>query len=227
MFDGYIKGNETARTWTTEVDEGWYKQSVISFRDETIENHQYFVHTREGKTSKRLNQELVNLLNDEKFDYLPGTGSLLPPSMFNALFLTYHALAHFLEEGLRLKQVLDWAMFLKHNAGKVNWQEYYRLYEQFHFRCFSDVMNDISVHYLGVHIDNSDITTNNPYTEKVLQSVFYDKDFVFGSGQGKWANTWHIVKNLVKYRWKYKEIYQHSILRQLWYYAIGFVFKTE
>ena len=88
-------------------------------------------------------------------------------------------------------------------------------------------MNDIAVHYLGVQLDNRDITVNSPYTEKVLHSTLLDKDFVFGSGQGKWKNRWHIVKNLFKYRWKYTEIYQHSILRQLWYYAMGFVFKTE
>ena len=147
--------------------------------------------------------------------------------MFNALFLTYHALTHFLEEGLWLKQILDWAMFLKHNAGKVDWNEYYSLCERFYFRRFSDVMNDIAVNYIGVKVDNSDIITNSPYTEKVLHSALYDKDFVFGSGQGKWANRLHIVKNLFKYHWKYKEIYQHSILRQLWFYAMGYVFKTE
>jgi len=227
LFDGYATGNKTAMTWADIVDEGWYKHSVINYKGETIENHQYFVHTREGEISKSLNQELVYLLNDVKFDFLPGTGALLPPPMFNALFLTYHALAHFLEEGLRLKQVLDWAMFLKHNARKVNWKEYYRLCEKYHFRRFSDVMNDIAVHYLGVQLDNRDITVNSPYTEKVLHSTLLDKDFVFGSGQGKWKNRWHIVKNLFKYRWKYTEIYQYSILRQLWYYAMGFVFKTE
>ena len=47
---------------------------------------------------------------------LPRTDVLLPPPIFNAIFLTYHAQAHFLEEGLRLKQLLDWAMFLKRDA---------------------------------------------------------------------------------------------------------------
>lgn len=227
LFDGYSKGNETAKVWADNVDEDWYKHSVISYKGETIENHQYFVHTREGKISKRLNLELVYLLNDVRFDTLSGTGVLLPPPMFNALFLTYHSLTHFLEEGIRLKQILDWAMFMKHNAGNVYWDEYYSLCERFHFRRFSDVMNDIAVHYLGVQIDNYGITTNSPYTEKVLHSALYDKDFVFGSGQSKWVNRLHIVKNLFKYRWKYKDIYQHSILRQLWYYVYGFLFKTE
>ena len=86
---------------------------------------------------------------------------------------------------------------------------------------------DIAVHYLGVEIDNSNIVTRSPYTEKVIHSTFYDKDYVFSSGKCGWANRWHIVKNLFKYKWKYNEIYQQSIIKQLWWYATGFLFKSE
>ena len=227
LFDGYAKGNEAAKQWADNVDEGWYKHSVISYKGETIENHQFFVHTREGKISKQLNQILVDMLKDVSLDTLSGTAVLMPPPMFNALFLTYHALAHFLEEGLRLKQILDWAMFLKRDADKVDWKEFYKFCDQFHFRRFADVMTDIAVNHLGVELDIEVITTFSPYTEKVLHSTFYDKEYVFCTGDGGWKNRFHIVKNLFKYRWKYKEIYQHSILRQLWLYAAGYVFKSE
>lgn len=230
LFEGYAKGNETAKAWADNVDEGWYKHSVISFKGETIENHQYFVHTREGKSSKQLNELLTDQLSVDglEFSELPGTGALLPPVMFNAVFLTYHALAHFLEEGLRLKQIIDWVMFLKRDADKVDWDEFYRICDKFHFRRFADVMTDIAVRYLGGKVSGSKIQdSESPYTEKVLQSTFNDKDYVFGSGESGWRNRLHIVKNLVKYRWKYHEIYQHSIFRQMWFYATGFVFKSE
>ena len=227
LFDGYAKGNEAAKAWADKVDEGWYKHSVISYKGETIENHQYFVHTREGKRSKQLNQVLVDSLKVDAFERIPGTDVLLPPVMFNALFLTYHAMAHFLEEGLRLKQILDWAMFLKRDGDKVNWNEFYRICDQFHFRRFANIMNDIAVHYLGVKLYDAHITITSPYTEKVLLSTFNDKDYVFGSGKSGWANRWHIVRNLFKYRWKYNKIYQRSVIWQLWWYTVGFVFKTE
>ncbi len=224
LFDGYAKGNETAKVWADKVDEGWYKHSVISYKGETIENHQYFVHTREGKKSKLLNQVLVDALKVKDFDRLSETDALLPPPMFNALFLTYHALAHFLEEGLRLKQILDWAMFLKRDADKVDWKEFYKICDKFHFRRFADVMNDLAANLLGVEFE---LATSSPYTDKVLLSTLYDKEYVFSSGESGWRNRFHIVKNLIKYRWKYHEIYQHSVLRQLWYYGIGFILKTE
>ena len=89
------------------------------------------------------------------------------------------------------------------------------------------VLLDIAVNYLGVNLKNEEITASSPYTEKVLQSTFNDKDYVFNSGKSGWANRWHIISNLFKYRWKYDIIYQQSVWKQLWWYAIGYVFKTE
>lgn len=227
LFEDYAKGNEVARAWADNVDEHWYKHSQILYGGQTIENHQFFVHTRDGKKSKQLNQLLVDTLSDGQFSTLPGTGIFLPPPMFNAMFLTYHAQAHFLEEGLKLKQLLDWAMFLKRDANRIDWPYFYSQCEKYHMRRFADVATDIAVHYLGVQLDNPDIVISSPYTERVIQSTIHDKDYVFSSGQSGWTNRWHIIKNLFKYRWKYNEIYQQSIIKQLYYFAKGFIFKTE
>lgn len=62
---------------------------------------------------------------------------------------------------------------------------------------------------------------------KVICFIFFDKYFVFSSGEGGWANRFHLVSNLFKYRWKYNKIYQENILNQLWYYVSGYLFKTE
>ncbi len=227
LFNDYAKGNEVAKKWADTVDEGWYKHSQIFYAGQLIENHQFFVHTREGKSSKMLEKLMIDELKNVNFEKLPETDVLLPPPMFNALFLTYHALSHFLEEGLKLKQLVDWAMFLNRDADKIDWPRFYSLCEKYHLKRFVDVATDVAVNYLGVKLDNPLIVTTSPYTRKVIHSTLYDKDYVFSSGQSGWANRWHIVKNIFKYRWKYNQIYQHSVLRQLWFFASGYLFKTE
>ena len=219
LFGEYTKGNDVARSFADCVSEHWYKHSQIHYCGELIENHKSFVHTRGGRSSKKLNKVIVDSLNGVDFDVLPGTSVLLPPPMFNALFLTYHALAHFLEEGLRLKQLLDWAMFLRRDASKLDWPAFYTCCETFHMRRFVEVATDFAVNYLSISLNDKTIITNNPYTSKVVHSTLYDDDFVFNSGKGVWANRWHIVRNTIKYRWKYHQIYQHTIIRQLWHYA--------
>ncbi|MBO7562339.1 MAG: nucleotidyltransferase family protein [Bacteroidales bacterium] len=228
LFENYAKGNEVARQIGAKVDMSWYKHSVISYKGESFENHQFFVHTRDGKGGKLLEKELESLLRVDASEFRELTPwTLMPPVQWTALFLTYHACSHFISEGLNLKQVLDWTMFLKKYQNDVDWNVFYKSCDRHHLSRFADVSTAIAVKYLGIKIDNGNIRVDSPYTEKVLKSALYDDDYVFGSGKGNWYNRLHLVKNLWTYRWKYRDIYEMSPLRQFWYYATGFIFKTE
>lgn len=232
LFENYAKGNEIAREVGADVDEGWYKHSQIFYQGETFENHQYFVHTRDGKRGKRLQNKLVEGLrvhdswfNDERAVLTRYT--YIPPVQWTAMFLAYHACAHFVSEGLRLKQLLDWAMLLEKHQNEVDWKRFYEFSEQCHLKRFADAATTICVKYLGVKVLNPDIATDSPYADKILDSALYDDDYVFGSGEGSWHNRWHLVKNLFRYRWKYEDIYEESVWRQLWFYVSGYLFHTE
>ncbi len=88
-------------------------------------------------------------------------------------------------------------------------------------------MTAIAVRYLNVNLNDNKIIAESPYAKKILHNALYEDDYVFSSGENGWKNRWHIVKNLFKYRWKYEEVYQMSIYKQLWFYITGFIFKTE
>lgn len=228
LFEDYAVGNDLAKVLEAKVDESWYKHSVISYKGETFENHQYFVHTRDGKRGKRLEKELEGALKVDKSKFQPLTKStVIPPVQWSAMFLTYHACAHFVSEGLRLKQLLDWTMFLDKHQNDVDWTAFYGFCEKNHLRRFADAATAISVERLGVKIINPAITTTSPYADKILHNALYDDDYVFSSGESGWRNRLHIVRNLFRYRWKYEDVYQTSVWKQLWWYAAGFLFKTE
>ena len=230
LFEDYAKSNDIARKMGADVDEGWYKHSQIHYKGEMFENHQFFVHTRDGKRGKRLQKELSDELTQKPQKYLPFTSStLLPPVQWNAMFLTYHACAHFVSEGLRLKQLLDWAMLLEKHQDDVDWKRFYAFCERCHLKRFADAATTICVKYLNVNLNDNlnGCYKGSPFAEKILDSALYDDDYVFGSGEGSWHNRWHLVKNLFRYRWKYEEIYEESVWRQLWFYASGYLFHTE
>lgn len=230
LFENYARGNEIARQEGANVDESWYKHSVINYKGETFENHQYFVHTRDGKRGKRLNEELVEQLKDksEEIRVIPGTVVEMPPVQWTAMFLTYHACAHFISEGLRLKQILDWVMFLKVHQRDVDWGAFYAFCDRNHLRVFAEAMNTIAVKYLGIKVQSENYGfKESPYADKIMHSALYDEDYVFNSGKSGWANRLHLVKNMFHYRWKFEEIYQTSVWKQLWWYASGYLFKTE
>ena len=233
LFGNYAKGNDVAREAGAGVDESWYKHSVISYKGETFENHQFFVTTRSLKSGKCLEKELEEELN--KYENNAGQGlfmpltesSKIPPIQWTAMFMTYHSFSHFISEGLRLKQILDWAMFLKKHQNDMEWPRFYDFCDRHHLGRFADVSTAIAKEYLGVTLTNKLIRYESPYTNRVVHSIFSDDDYVFGSGKGNWYNRFHLVRNLWTYRWKYRDIYQMSPLRKLWYYATGFIFKTE
>lgn len=228
LFDKYAVGNTIAREAAISVDENWYKHSVICYKGETFENHQYFVHTREGKRSKELEKELEKALDVEKSEFKQLTPfTVMPPVQWTAMFLTYHACAHFLTEGLRLKQVLDWAMFLKAHQNDVNWEKFYDFCERYHLRIFAETITAICSEYLGVEISNPGIVKDSVHKEKVLNSILCDDDYIYNESEGGWKEKWHIVKNLFHYRWKYEEIYNESVWKQLWWYVSGYLLRTE
>ena len=167
------------------------------------------------------------MLHVTNWNTFPESEILLPPVQWNAMFLTYHACAHFLSEGLRLKQIIDWAMFLKKEQNNIDWKAFYEYCDRFHFRRFADAMTAISVEYLGVTIENTDITKESPYVGKMLKSTLYDEDYIYNANETIWKSRWHVIRSLFKYRWRYEEIYQESIFIQLWWYVSGYLFHTE
>lgn len=122
------------------------------------------------------------------------------------MFLTYHACSHFLVEGLRLKQVLDWAMFLNAHQNDVDWDSFYLFCERFHLKRFAIAVTTISKDYLGVDITNNIIETNSPYANEILNSILYDDDYIYSNGEDGWKEKQHVIRNLFKYRWKYEKI---------------------
>ena len=100
-------------------------------------------------------------------------------------------------------------------------------WDRYHFRRFADAMTAISVEYLGLRIENSVVTTESPYVDKILRSTIYDDDYIYNAGETIWKSRWHVIRSLFKYRWRYEEIYQESVLKQLWWYTSGYLFHTE
>ena len=227
LLGDYAKGNEAVRKLGVHVDDSWYKHSEFSIEGEAFENHQYFVATRGGKHYKELNEQLCKLAKDSPEEYYPNSEVLLPPLMFDALFLTCHAYAHFMSEGLRLKQVLDWVALLQQHQQDIDWDELNRLCERFKLIRFQEVMNTIAVKKFGVEKCADGMRCDSPYVEKVMDSILFDDDYIFNQGQGEWTQRFRIVSNMIKYRWKYRDIAQQSVIRQLWINISGFFFKTE
>ena len=80
---------------------------------------------------------------------LEGSSLLVGPPLFNALFLTRHAHQHFLvEEGISLRHVCDWAMFLKRYRQEFDWEEFMSICSRYGLSRFVESMTRLAEYVL-------------------------------------------------------------------------------
>lgn len=242
LFGDAEKGDEIAKAHGAEVSFDWYRHSKIDYKGETIENHRVMSHTRGSKLKREMEDDLRFMVNDSRLPVLEGCGKAVRPSaQFNACFLTYHGLHHFLSEGLRMKQILDWTMFLQKEQDKVDRDAYWNFCRRYKLERFAEVMMYIATEYLGVETNTNltkvqldglkgKVTDTNieVLAEKVMQSTLYDDDYLFNSGKSDWTVRWLLVKNmLTRDKWKYRDVAQENVLKHLWQNTTGYLFDKD
>ena len=211
LYDDYAKGNAIAKELGAKVDDDWYKHSEIIYRKVMIENHRFIVAVRNGKNTKQLHEYLDNIARNEPRKAIFDTKIEMPSAMFNALFLNHHSLTHFLSEGIRLRHILDWALFLEKEQGNLDWERFYALCEEFDMRAFVDCSTALAVKVFGIKITNPNIVAESPYAEQVLSSIINDDDAVFSQNIGAWRKRVMLVRNIFASKWKYKAFSNRNI----------------
>ena len=227
LFENYAKGNSLARELGAYVDDGWYKHSEIIYRKVMIENHQYIVAVRGGERLKRLHNLLDTMARTEVCKPIFDTKIEMPSAMFNALFLNHHSLTHFLSEGIRLRHILDWAMFIEKEQENLDWERFYSICEEYDLRKFVDCATALAVEIFNIKITNPKIVVTSPYAERVLDSVLNDDNAVFSQNVGAWRKRFMLVRNLFASRWKYKAFSSTGILAKFVSLVWGYITHPE
>ena len=227
LYNDYAKGNAVAREIGAKVEDDWYKHSEIIYRKVMIENHQYIVAVRNGKKTKSLHTLLDEIARTEERKQLFDTKIEMPSALFNAIFLNHHSLTHFLSEGIRLRHLLDWALFLKAEQSNLDWVRFYEVCEEYGLRAFVDCMTALAVDVCGVEIENDAVTTTSPYAERVLHSIINDDNAVFSQSVGAWRKRVLLVRNLFASRWKYRAFSEESMVAKFISLVWGYLTHPE
>ena len=218
LMGDHQKGEDIIKKMGLAIDESWDKHSEFIFKGECIENHQFFVNSLNKRWRENLDAELFNLTKVEDYSLFPESDILLPPIQFHALFLTYHAMTHFLAGNMKLKQVLDWAMFVKTEKKKIKWKEFVETCRIYKMEQFLYVMNHISNKLLGIIIPNEFCSNNDKQLKKFVDDILYNNDYVYDlENIGRWHGRIHYVKYVFNNRWKYN-LAGIPLWKQLWDY---------
>lgn len=225
--DRYELGNQLCEQVGAKVERDYYKNSHIKYRGLMVENHCFFLPVRGRRSMKALERHLREIALRGNTDFVPDTKLIVPSADFNALFLTMHALNHFLSEGIKLRHILDWALLLKAEQDNINWEEFYQWADRMHLHRFADALTAISVEHLGLQVTNPAINTSSPYAERILSDTINNSEGLFNKGYSAWKSRFIQIGNKFSFAWRYHKIYQKSLLLELSKSIFAFIFEKH
>lgn len=216
VWDGcYEEGNHLAEQAGCHVDRRHYKHSHIDYDGLEVENHQFSLAIKDGKDTKALERTLRSLVELQGGGVAIGDSKLYCPSAdFNALFLTAHAMSHFLYESIKIRHVLDWALFLKAEQNNVDWDSFWLWCKRMHYTRFVQCMNYICVYHLGLHVNAFAVVDDNKVEHlatRILKDIF-EGDSLYTKGYKGLRFRLALAASYFKSIWKFHRIYQHSAL---------------
>lgn len=229
VWDGcYEEGNCIAEQAGYAVGRGHYKHSHIEYKGLEVENHQFSLPIKDGKDTKALERHLRGLVEQQGGGTVIGDSELRTPSAdFNALFLTAHAMSHFLYESIKVRHVMDWALFLKKEQDNVDWDSFWQWCDRMHYTRFVQCMNYICVHQLGVQIQAFAVEESDTIKQlavRVLQDIL-EGDSLYTKGYKGLRFRIALAASYFKSMWKFHRVYQQSALWLLAKRAAGMLVR--
>ncbi len=174
LMGDYDKGNEIARKAGAEVGYHSYKHSHICYEGLMVENHQFCTAHRGNRQMKRFERCLQELLGKNGSNRIGDTCMECPSSLFNAIYLTHHAKEHFIFEGITLRHLCDWAMFLDKHAEEIDWQRFQTMADEYGLRKFADTMTCLSIEYLNISTPKGYDAAVSNVCIKVLEDALFE-----------------------------------------------------
>ena len=152
LFGDFEKGNEVMRKMGIAVEYDGTKHSKFNYKGIPVENHKNFLNVTTTRVDKDLERELMRMLQEQKCGSLDLGGITVdvPPPDFQMIFLTRHAITHFLASGLVLRHLYDFGIFYSAHAQEVDLDRIEKIFKRASqhklYRAFLDVLQI----YLGM-----------------------------------------------------------------------------
>lgn len=133
-----------------KIDNSHHHHTVFTWRDFMVENHYDFIEVHYRKSSQSLEKILKEKgADDNHYVDIYGEKVYVPSPNLHALFLSRHALEHFASEDVSIRQLLDWAFFVKAHGKKVDWNWLHRVLDEYGMLPLFNLFNAICVEALG------------------------------------------------------------------------------
>jgi len=200
-----------------EIDKNRHHHTVFYWHDFMVENHFDFLNIHHHKSNVEYENILKSLSNDDSHSVeVYGERVYLPSPNLHALFLLRHMMKHFASEVITLRQLLDWAFFVKAHGKEVDWPYMEEILDKFGMSKLYGVFNAICVEDLGFEVNIFQKVQFEPaLKDRVLNEILSPQ---FSTDLPKGI----IRRSIYKYRrwkgnaWKHELCYKESMWSAFW-----------
>lgn len=173
LFGRSKDGDKIIETKTgKKVDNSHHHHTVFYWKGFMVENHYDFINIYYRKSNIELEKIFKELGKDDSYSIeIEGKKVYLPSPNLNALFLLRHTMAHFAATEISLRNLLDWAFFVKAHFKVIDWAWLQDVLKRFGMEEIFSIFNAICIEDLGF---DADIFPTIQCDAEVKERVFSD-----------------------------------------------------
>ena len=245
-IDIYLKGDKLSKDkiWKLgdkavesllgiKVDRTHEHHTVFSFKGQTVENHYDFINTKGSFSSRAIEKKLKEVVEtiQQEID-VNGQSVLLPPPIFNAIFIIRHMGQHFAGSNISIRHLLDWSTFMMrcNEANEIdrdNWVRVVEYWREIGLLEFVKCINSICVNYLGVMPDvfKGQLSSNDSLVERVLYDVLQPEFDEKCEKKNILNVVFYKTRRFFANGWKRRLVYTEGLLSQFFTGSIAHMLR--
>lgn len=208
----YEQANALLRPEATEEHEETFRHTCMHWHGVIVENHRVLISLSRPLADRRMQRAIASWWEDNAARCpkvkVGETLVSVPPYPFNVAYVLTHATMHFLNEGIGLRQVCDWACLLSNAPHtKQDKQEAAQLIKDFGLQKSARVFGALLVNCLGCPREVLPIpfdAKDEKKAEWLLHDIWSGGNFgryYAGRAQrpkGYWSGKWYTLTRAVK-----------------------------
>lgn len=200
-----------------KIDKSHHHHTVFDWCEFSVENHYDFVNVHVRRSSAEMEKVFKELGKDDSYSVVvKGEKVYFPSPNLHALFLIKHNVSHFVGAYISLRQVLDWAFFVKNHTKEIDWQWLNSMIDHFHMRDFVNSINAICVEDLGFEASMFKSVQFEPHLkDRILMDVL-EPNFASGEPKNLFSRMVYKYKRWKGNGWKQVLCYNESRWLSFW-----------
>ena len=207
------------------VDDSHHHHTTFEFEGQSVENHYDFINVYAHKSNERIEQTLKSwAMTDYRF---LDTSIVLPSDNFNAVFLLKHCAGHFASTGMKIRNLLDWLLFVEKYGDYVEWEKVYEVYRRERLDRFAAILNAIGVKMLNFPKELFvEVEEDNALVDRVLADILC-REFKEKERGTLCSALWVKPRRWWSNRWKHDICYSDSLFSSFFHSLYAKILKPS